>query len=551
LNENEGEHFASGADFRFPPFSRIFVTVNSTATISTISPPSPRTRRYWWALAWLGMAIGVCFRVCHLGRESLWFDEGYTAWIVSHSPGEIIRLILADTAPPLYYLLLHGWTEVFGRSEIALRSLSTACSILTLLVALGIARRMLRNPAAVAAVMWLMSFSFLQTWYAREARAYALMGLLGVAAFDVLQRHLAVPHRRWLIPLTLLIATEMYTHNMMAPYAMGLVLAWLVLPSEHSMRRRIAEIALVTGVAVALYLPWAIGGLPAQMDMIQHAFWVDPLKHGNFLKAIVAMVGVQHYWSWAHLLQLIHVPLGNGTRPLFTVGCLISASAFLSIVVQKGARRREALGLLVATMFSPVFVGLYSVLQTPLFTPKLFLPSATLMPIFVLLPLGMPLSRWISRAAWAGTLLLLSLSGLTLYSHYLEDNKENWRAIAQRVSELPAEHRLIVFVANDGQLPFDYYYHYRPGDEATGVPRGFFDRDPPRTMLRVLVERDLRPLNARLDSGHYDQVVLVLAHQEWADPNHLTKALLRKRWPRAGQEELNDLAIQWYQPNGR
>ncbi|MGD0388850.1 MAG: hypothetical protein ABSC42_07845, partial [Tepidisphaeraceae bacterium] len=164
--------------------------------------------------------------------------------------------------------------------------------------------------------------------------------------------------------------------------------------------------------------------------------------------------------------------------------------------------------------------------------------------------LGMPLSRGISRATWGGTLLLLLLSGLTLYSYHLEVNKENWRGIAQKVSDLPAGRRLIVFVANDGQLPFDYYYHYRPGDEATGVPRGFFDRDPPRTMLRVRVERDLWPLNSRLASGHYDQVVLVLAHQEWADPNHLTQTLLRKHWPIAGREDLNNVAIQWYQPNG-
>ena len=108
-----------------------------------------------------------------------------------------------------------------------------------------------------------------------------------------------------------------------------------------------------------------------------------------------------------------------------------------------------------------------------------------------------------------------------------------------------------MFVANDGQLPFDYYYHYRPGDEATGVPGGFFDLDPPRTMLRVLVERDLWPLNSRLASGHYDQVVLVLAHGWWGDTNRLTQSLLRKRWPMAGHEELNDVAIQWYEPDDR
>src|SRR5580658_805137 len=104
------------------------------------------TEWYWWAVAWLGAAVGIFFRIYHLGAESLWFDEGYTAWMASHSPTEIVRLIRADTAPPLYYLLLHGWTVLFGRSESALRSLSTVSSILTLFIAMGIARRMLQNP---------------------------------------------------------------------------------------------------------------------------------------------------------------------------------------------------------------------------------------------------------------------------------------------------------------------------------------------------------------------------------------------------------------------
>src|SRR6202453_5138421 len=157
-------------------------------------------------LTLLALLAALLLRTVHIGRESLWFDEGYTAWMVSHSPREIIRLILADTAPPLYYLLTHFWTEIFGNSETALRSLSAFFSLLTFLLALSIAKRILKNPAAVAAAAWLMALSFLQTWYARDARAYALMGLLGVASFDVLQRHLASNHRRWLIVQTLLIA---------------------------------------------------------------------------------------------------------------------------------------------------------------------------------------------------------------------------------------------------------------------------------------------------------------------------------------------------------
>ena len=70
------------------------------------------------------LAIGVFLRWFRLGHESLWFDEGYTAWVVSLSPADLIRAVRVDTAPPLYYLLLHGWTVLFGRSEFALRSMS-------------------------------------------------------------------------------------------------------------------------------------------------------------------------------------------------------------------------------------------------------------------------------------------------------------------------------------------------------------------------------------------------------------------------------------------
>jgi hypothetical protein len=152
------------------------------------------------------------------------------------------------------------------------------------------------------------------------------------------------------------------------------------------------------------------------------------------------------------------------------------------------------------------------------------------------------------RIAWCGAMLLLLMVGLTLYGYDREITKENWRGIAKIVSELPGGRRLIIFIANDGQLPFDYYYHYhyRAQDEATGVPADFFDLDPPRTMRRVLDERDLNPLRARLAAGNYDQIVLVLAHEDWGDPQHLTRGLLRERWQRAGKTEIKDLAIEWY-----
>ena len=46
------------------------------------------------------------------------------------SPARVVRaVLLSDTNPPLYYLLLYGWTLVIGTSDAALRLFSTAWSL--------------------------------------------------------------------------------------------------------------------------------------------------------------------------------------------------------------------------------------------------------------------------------------------------------------------------------------------------------------------------------------------------------------------------------------
>jgi len=512
------------------------------------APESPTKRigaRLAWLIAWAGVVAGILFRILHLGSQSLWFDEGYTAWMVAHSPMQIIHLIRADTAPPLYYLMLHAWTQIFGRSESALRSLSTLLSVLTLLLGLDIARRMLRNPAAIAAAAWAVAFSYLQFWYAREARAYALMGFLGVALFDCLLCHLAAQTRRWLAPIAILIAAAMYTHNMMAPYVIALFVTWLVLPSPHSLHRRLGEVAIVVAFAIALYLPWAITGLPAQWRMIRTAFWVDPLKPGDFFSAMAGLAGIKQYWSAASIFHHAHLHLEDGAAPASIGIILILASAVWSIAFNSHSRR-VALGLFVMSCLPPVLVAVYSIIATPLFTPKLFLPSATLLPILVLFPLAKPPSRRTRWIIWPATALLLLLTALSLYGEFTEDQKEDWRQIAQIVSSMPAEKRLIVFVANDGQLPFDYYYRYRPDEDATGAPAGFFDLDPPHTMRRVLADADLTPLITHLNQHSFQQIILVLAHVDWGDPAYRTQQYLDSRYPLAGETTVRDLSLRCY-----
>ena len=76
---------------------------------------------------WLIIAVPVVAAALSLWiglRQSVWFDEAYSIMVAKRSASEIIRLSALDTHPSLYYLILKIWANVFGWSELALRSLS-------------------------------------------------------------------------------------------------------------------------------------------------------------------------------------------------------------------------------------------------------------------------------------------------------------------------------------------------------------------------------------------------------------------------------------------
>jgi 4-amino-4-deoxy-L-arabinose transferase-like glycosyltransferase len=507
---------------------------------ATDEPRQPRVS--WNVWAWLGVAVGIVLRFRELGRQSIWMDEGYTAWVVRHPWGEIIRLIRVDTAPPLYYLLLRSWTNVFGHTEWGLRSFSAVLGVLTMLVAMDIARRLLTRGAAVA--VWAVAVGYSQVYFAQEARFYALMALLMVGALDLLLRFLSTRDRRWLVPLVLVLAAALYTHNLMVPYVGAFFLCWLIV-SPQSWREMVG-----TGAAVGMiYLPWAIFMLPGQLRMVHQAFWVGRPGYAAIMSLVASLFNMQSVGAWNQILGRYHVATRMNFAPLWAGIFLAGISLAMSIALQREARRRQAAGLLVLVLLPPLVVTIYSLVGTPILMERTFLTSGVLMPILLLLPFNLPWSAsGLRYALFFGAILLVLMLGSLLVYEAL-DRKEDWRGAAEMVSELPPAHRLIVFDAEDGQLPFEFYYRFDPGEDVTGVPGGFFDLDPPRALRRVLGRADLDSLAGKLKAGNYDQVVLVAAHLFWADPQGLTVPLIEREYPEVKVAKLKDVSVFVFEKN--
>src|SRR5262249_17854555 len=110
----------------------------------------------------------------HLGRWS-------GIWQTASRPD------IGDIHPPLGYLFVRGWGELFGFSETSLRSLSALASLAGILL-LFLAARELHDEKIALWASLLMALAATQITFAQETKHYALLQFFALAAALALVR---------------------------------------------------------------------------------------------------------------------------------------------------------------------------------------------------------------------------------------------------------------------------------------------------------------------------------------------------------------------------
>jgi hypothetical protein len=172
-----------------------------------------RDPQRWILFALFG--VMAVLQLSLIGRQSLWVDEAFSLAIATgHSlehpaaaadptqgdfvetthpvpaqelqhylqhdhppaaPSRVIRaVLLSDTSPPLYYLLLYVWTLLLGTSDAILRFFSVVWSLACFPVLANVARRT-GGPTAVLPSCVLFALSPLGLYFATEGRMYSLL----------------------------------------------------------------------------------------------------------------------------------------------------------------------------------------------------------------------------------------------------------------------------------------------------------------------------------------------------------------------------------------
>lgn len=362
---------------------------------------------------------------------SLWGDEAFASILAQKSLSDIITIVTRDTSPPLHYILLHFWMQLFGTSEIAIRTMPLLLFVLLAFVVHKFAEDLFGKKASIWAFFLTLLNPFLFL-YAFEARMYMLLALTSTASmwFFVTKRW------KWYILAT---AAALYTHH----FSMFIIIVQLVsylrndgrtlfknLPNPARLLKEELRHPFVRALiaVVLLYLPW-LPALYGQTTMVQGDFWLPRPKLFDL---------------W---LLYSHFIAGFSKPPLETLVLL----AGIVLLILRGFKRRTD-SILYAWLFLPVVLTfLMSHIGRPLFFDRYLVISTPAIPIL--------LSSQAHRLA--KPLLLIFVTGLIFVNihAFTHPVKQPFRDVAQFVHQAYGKDKMVINFYTDALHYFELKHY--------------------------------------------------------------------------------------------
>lgn len=171
------------------------------------------------------------------------------------SPSRVVRAVFqSDTSPPLYYLLLNGWTRLLGTSDPSLRMFSVLLALASFPLLWSLGRQVDGTRTAIAACL-LFTFSPMAIYYSTEGRMYSLLWFTTLATMGLtIRMHRSGTDLQTLTLWVLAAAAGLMTHYFFA-FVLAALGIWILIAPGRATRSRIVLGALVIGALVA---PWYV-----------------------------------------------------------------------------------------------------------------------------------------------------------------------------------------------------------------------------------------------------------------------------------------------------
>lgn len=404
------------------------------------------------------VSVGFALRFYVLDNWSLWIDEIYTITFRASMPVRELLVIPYDPHPPLYFLLLHYWMDIFGQTAFVARSFSLLFSLLGIIAMFYLGYELYDDKTGLFAAL-LFATSTLQIHFGRTVRMYSLFIFLSLVSWYFFAR---LHERSRGLSAVYLVSTValLYTH-IYAVFVVAGQYVYMVL-SEENNGLTYRFWAKLQAVVLTAYSPWmyilgkqvfemvlgtkggvAIEWIPApSLALLRDT----ALIYGNFPSFYPVLAGNDLTWVLS----------------LFTLFLFLIA-AFTSVVtyryedgVEYVMENKQQVGMMLS-LFA-LIIGLPYVISKVFV--EMYYPRYTVVasvPLYVLVARGVRnIQTKKMKAAFLGVLLISS--GIMAASYSAGQSEENWRGVAETLEDRKQPDDTVVLQPSWIDADIKFYY---------------------------------------------------------------------------------------------
>lgn len=348
-------------------------------------------------MIYLIVLLGLVLRLISI-NQSLWLDEATTALVAKMSVGDIFTKFLpGDFHPPLYYLVLKYWTNIFGYSEISLRIPSVIFGLATIYLTYLIAKELFNKRVGLVSAL-LTSTSGLLIYYSQEARMYSL------AAFLVSLSVYLFLKKKWVwfsIVLALIFLTDYVSLLILPVFWLLSFKNWKKLVLSH----------FPLGLTFIIWLPNFLNQLSRGLAQEGTRWWM--------------ILGVSNFKNIALIpVKFVLGRISFDNKVIYAITALVAVSLF-SFLVYKARKSSKTVTL---WLFLPIILGILLSFKIP--TLVFFRFIFCLPAFYILTAFGM----FEFSKRWKVFLFLTLTVNLLSSFYYLLNSKfqrEDWRLLSK------------------------------------------------------------------------------------------------------------------------
>ncbi len=394
-----------------------------------------------------------------LGSRSIGQDESISAGLGLGS-WDAFRIGVGEDggSQSLYFLLLRGFTAVFGSAPWVIRLPALLAAIAIPYPLYRLAQPRLGRDAAFRSLIFLaVAYTFVAN--AQEGRAYTLLAAILTWSWFALDRALskATPSKATLsawLSVGFLAALSLYAQPLGIPVLIGQAI-WVFLHRRQVVGRHFLAAGFLAAVLAAPFVYLSL------FEAVDHTGWLGTFTVSRLVEMVMAMLGAQDIRASLPLSVA-----GAGLIACFALFETVSVGNLKS--AEDRADYREKTLLFVIWAVVPLVVLTAGSFSRAYFSARYAVPMVP--PIMVLAAAGTVrlgrLDRRYSIAAGAAVFTALGLRSVVGYGN--EDVA--WDELHAYVAERATPADIIAFEPAYAQSPFEYYTFINDGGDTMARP---------------------------------------------------------------------------------